>query len=61
MTQTLSSSRQLYKSGTAACGDRTEREAAIESALVQDAQVIAFEEAPPETHLRQGIGAVLRF
>jgi peptide subunit release factor 1 (eRF1) len=37
------------------------REAAIESALVQDAQVIVFEEAPPETHLRQGIGAVLRF
>lgn len=37
------------------------REAVIESAVMQDAQVIVFEEAPPETHLRQGIGAVLRF
>jgi peptide chain release factor subunit 1 len=37
------------------------REAALEAAVLQDAGVIAFEERPPETHLRQGIGAVLRF
>lgn len=37
------------------------RQAAVDSAVVQDAEVIVFEERPPETHLRQGIGAVLRF
>lgn len=37
------------------------REAVIEAAIMQDADVIVFEERPPETHLRQGLGAVLRF
>jgi peptide chain release factor subunit 1 len=37
------------------------REAVIEAAIMQDADLIVFEEPRPETHLRQGIGAVLRF
>jgi peptide subunit release factor 1 (eRF1) len=37
------------------------RRDAIEQAVLQDAEVIVFELAPPETHLREGIGATLRF
>lgn len=37
------------------------RAAAVDAGVVQDAQVIVFQERPPETHLRQGIAALLRF
>lgn len=37
------------------------RPAAVDSAVEQDAAVLVFEERPPDTHLRQGVGAVLRF
>jgi peptide chain release factor subunit 1 len=42
-------------------GGEEARSQAIEAAILQDADVIMFEEPPPETHLREGIGALLRF
>jgi peptide chain release factor subunit 1 len=42
-------------------GGEGPRSEAIESAILQSAGVIVFEEPPPETHLREGIGALLRF
>jgi hypothetical protein len=37
------------------------RERAIEAAIRQDADVLVFSVAPPETDLRDGVGALLRF
>jgi peptide chain release factor subunit 1 len=41
--------------------DEQLRAEAVEQALLQDAGVIVFREPVPDTHLREGIGALLRF